>query len=120
MFFPPHVSAQIKDWSPDCIVDGVPTLKCLEDVFSNILVMATAFIILVLFIMFVVGAFNYLTSFGNPEKVKKAQGTLKFAVIGFILFIGSYLIMNIVCFVAFGPTQLGTNCPLFKFKLPGP
>jgi len=107
----------IQEWG-NCVVDGVPTLKCLEVVFSNILVMASAFIVLVLFIMFVIGSFNYLTSFGNPEKVKKAQGTLKFAIIGFILFVGSYLILNIICLIAFG--IIGPSCPLFKFELPGP
>ncbi len=64
----------IKEWG-DCVTpEGVPTLKCLEVVFSNILVMSSVFIVLVLFIMFVFGAFTYLTSFGNPEKVKKLKG----------------------------------------------
>ncbi|PIV09872.1 hypothetical protein COS31_01330 [Candidatus Roizmanbacteria bacterium CG02_land_8_20_14_3_00_36_15] len=108
----------INDWDPNCMVGDVPTLKCFESVFSNILSVASVFIILVLFIMFAIGSFSYLTSLGNPEKVKKAQGTLKFAVIGFILFTGSYLIMNIICYVAFG--QVGSSCPLFKFELPGP
>ena len=104
----------IQEWG-DCVVNGVPTLKCLEVVFSNILVMASAFIVLVLFIMFVIGSFNYLTSFGNPEKVKKAQGTLKFAIIGFILFVGSYLILRIIDILF-----LGGAGKIFKFELPGP
>jgi len=102
----------IQEWG-SCVVDGVPTLKCLEVVFGNILVMASAFIILVLFIMFVVGSFSYLTSFGNPEKVKKAQGTLKFAIIGFALFISSYLILRIIDFLF-----LGGAGNIFKFELP--
>jgi len=68
--------------------------------------------------MIVVGAFNYLTSFGNPEKVKKAQGTLKFAFIGLFLFLGSYLILNLICFVFFN--EFGSSCRLFKFEIPGP
>lgn len=104
----------IQEWG-NCVVDGVPTLKCLEVVFSNILVMASAFIVLVLFIMFIIGSFNYLTSFGNPEKVKKAQGTLKFAIIGFILFVGSYLILRIIDILF-----LGGAGKIFKFELPGP
>lgn len=111
----------IQDWDPTgtgtggCMVDGVPTLKCLEVVFGNILVMASAFIILVLFIMFVIGAFNYLTSFGNPEKVKKAQGTLRYAVIGFVLFLSSYLILRIIDILFLGGTG-----QIFRFELPGP
>ncbi len=97
-----------------CIVDGVPTLKCLEVVFGNILVMASAFIVLTLFIMFVVGAFRYLTSFGNAEKVKKAQGTLKMALIGFIVFISAFLILKII-----DTLFLGGCGKLFKFEIGG-
>ncbi|MDO8741802.1 MAG: hypothetical protein Q7J11_01510, partial [Candidatus Roizmanbacteria bacterium] len=62
IFFPIFtVFAQIQEWDPTgtgnggCMVDGVPTLKCFEIVFGNILFMSSVFIILVLFIMFVVG-----------------------------------------------------------------
>jgi len=112
------VSAQIKDWTntatgESCVVDGVPTLKCLEIVFGNILYMSSFFIIIVLFIMFVVGSFRYLTSFGNAERVKKAQGTLKFALIGFILFVSAFLILTIIQTLFLGTG--GAN--LFEFKL---
>lgn len=114
MFTSPTVFAQIKDWG-DCVVEGVPTLKCLEIVFSNLLFIASSFIVLVLFIMLIVGAFQYLTSFGNPEKVKKAQGTLRFAVIGFLLFVGSYLILNIIDIIF-----LGGGGKIFRFQIGGP
>jgi len=101
-----------------CCIEGVPTLKCLENIFGNFLSLSTAIFLLALFIMIIVGAFNYLTSFGNPEKIKKAQGTLKFAFIGLLLFLSSYLILNLICFVLFN--KVGPNCPLFKFEIPGP
>lgn len=111
------VSAQIKEWSTpggdSCVVDGVPTLKCLEIVFGNILYMSSFFIVIVLFIMFVVGSFRYLTSFGNAEAIKKAQGTLKYALIGFILFVSAFLIMTIIQTLFLG--KGGAN--LFEFKL---
>lgn len=106
------VNAQTLDSWDGCMVDGVPTLKCLEIVFGNILTISSAFIILVLFLMFVVGAFRYLTSFGNPEKVKKAQGTLRYALIGFILFVSAFLIMNIIDIIF-----LGGQGSLLKFNL---
>lgn len=111
----PHftVYAEIKDWG-SCVVDGVPTFKCFEVVLGNLLFMSSAFIILVLFIMILVGGFSYLTSFGNPEKVKKAQGTLKYALFGFLLFVGSYLILRIVQVLFLQ----GGGADLFKFQLP--
>lgn len=98
-----------------CMVDGVPTLSCLEIIFGNILTMSTAFIVLILFIMFVFGGFQYLTSFGNAEKIKKAQGTLKYALIGFILFISSFLILKIIDILFLG----GEN-KIFQFNLQAP
>lgn len=114
------VFAQIQDWTnketgASCVVDGVPTLKCLEIVFGNILYMSSFFIIIVLFIMFVVGSFRYLTSFGNAEAIKKAQGTLKYALIGFILFVSAYLIMTIIQTLFLGGA--GGKANLFEFKL---
>ena len=120
------VYAQIQEWDqtfkggPSCVVDGVPTLKCLEIVFGNILYMASFFIIIVLFIMFVVGSFKYLTSFGNAEAIKKAQGTLKYALIGFILFVSAFLIMTIIQTLFLpkvDPDNPGKTPNLLEFKL---
>src|SRR3989344_5258221 len=107
----------IRPWGSCVTPEGIPTFKCLEVVFGNILFMSSAIVVLVLFIMFVVGAFRYLTSFGNPESVKKAQGTLRYALIGFILFISSYLILNVICFLFLG--GIGKDCKLFKLEIPG-
>ncbi|MFZ6035365.1 MAG: hypothetical protein ACOYUB_04465 [Patescibacteria group bacterium] len=116
------VYAQVKEWTDPslggptgCVIDGVPTLKCLEVVFGNILFMSSAFIVLTLFIMFIVGSFNYLTSFGNAEKVKKAQGTLRLALVGFIIFIGAFLILKIIDILF-----LGNTGAIFKFEIGGP
>lgn len=106
------VNAQIKDWSSCVTREGIPTLKCLEIVVGNILFIASTLVVLVLFIMFVVGAFNYLTSFGNPDKVKRAQGTFKFAIIGFILFVSAFLILKTIDWAFLG------NCGrIFRFEI---
>ena len=114
--FPVH--AQVNEWDPTgtgtggCMVDGVPTLKCFEVVFGNILNMASALVVVVLFVMLVNGAFSYLTSLGNPEKLKKAQGTLRYAVLGFVIFLASFLIIKII-----DTLFLGGQGTLFKFKI---
>lgn len=80
----------------NCFVNEVPTLTCLETVFSNLLVVSSALITVTLFVMFVIGSLQYLTSGGQPEKLKKAQGTLFYAVVGTVVFLASYLILNII------------------------
>lgn len=104
-------AADVGDWST-CMVDGVPTLKCFEIVFQNILNIASALVIVVLFIMFIVGGFNYLTSLGNPEKLKKAQGTLQYAVVGLVIFLASFLILKVI-----DTLFLGGQGNLFRFKI---
>ena len=108
------VYAQAGPWD-SCVVDDVPTLKCLEVVFERILTISTGLVVVVLFIMFLIGGFGYLTSLGNPEKMKKAQGTLRYAVLGTGLFIVSYLILRVI-----GVLFLADPDSLFKFTIPGP
>ena len=100
----------------NCVVKsdkgGIPTLKCFEVIFERVLVFMSSLVLVVLFLMFVVGSFRYLTSAGNPEKVKKAQGILKYAVIGFVLFIGAFLILKTIDVLFLG----GQN-EIFKFKI---
>lgn len=110
------VYAQIREMTEGpggCIIDGVPTLKCLEVVFGNIVFMSAAFVLLILFIMFVIGGFHYLTSFGNPEKIKKAQSTLQYAILGLVLYLGSFLILKIIDILF-----LGGHNQIFMFQIP--
>lgn len=114
------VHAEITSWKDSGCLAGpnadVATLKCAEVVFQNLLYMASALVLLVLFIMFVVGSFKYLTSGGDAEKIAGAQNTLKYAIIGTMLFIGSYLILNIIQVLFLGGATGATS--LFRFEIP--
>ena len=103
--------AQIQEWG-DCVVSGVPTLKCLEVVIANILFMSNALILLVLFVMFIIGSFKYLTSLGNPEKIEEAKGTFKWAIIGLIVYVSAYLILNFIDILF-----LGGKGDIFRLKI---
>lgn len=72
----------------------------------------SSLVIVVLFIMFVIGSITYLTSLGNPEKVKKAQSTLKYAIAGFVLFLGSFLILKTIDILF-----LGNQGDIFRFRI---
>jgi len=95
-----------------CVIDGVPTLKCVEVLFQNIIVLSSAIVLIILFVMLIIGGFSYLTSFGNPDRLKKAQGTLKFAIIGVVVYMSSFLILKTIDVVFLG------NCGrIFKFEI---
>lgn len=99
IFWPTSIFAQIRDWDnmdgsgKSCLVNGVPTLKCLEVVVSNLLYISNGLIILVLFVMFVVGSYKWMMSLGQPEKLKSAQQTFTWAIIGLIVYAAAYLIL---------------------------
>lgn len=97
-----------------CVVDGVPTLKCLEILFQNLIFLAGAFTILILFVMLVIGAFKYLTSGGEQEKISSAKKTITYAFLGLFLFMSSYLILNVIQTLLIGPD----GPSLFNFKIP--
>lgn len=99
--------------APGCIVDGMPTLKCFEVIFQNILKLSSGLVVLILFIMFVSGSVMYLISGGDAEKVAKAKSTFLWAIIGTVLFLGSYLILMII-----QTLFLKEGFSLFKFELP--
>lgn len=103
---------------PDGFGDGIPTLKCLEVLVQNILFASSSIIFFTLFVMLLWGGFQYLLAGGNKDKLGKAQTTLKFAIIGTVLFVSSYLLLNIIQFLFLGNPADPNNANLFKFEIP--
>ncbi|MCX6732431.1 MAG: pilin [Candidatus Roizmanbacteria bacterium] len=56
--------------------------------------------------MLLLGAYRYLTSEGNPEKVSKAQSVIMYAIIGLFLIVASFVLTRIIGYV------LKVNMPL--------
>lgn len=106
------VDAQVQDWG-SCVVDGVPTLKCLEIVVSNVLFVSTTFALLFLLIILIIGSLRFITSGGNQDRLKSAKSTITYAFVGFALFLGAYLIINVIDILFLGGKGL-----LFRFELP--
>ena len=128
LLVPFQVSAQIKNWddlnadgvpysvskdpADTCLVNGVPTLKCLEVVTGNLLFMTNALILLALFIMFVIGSYKYLLSLGDPGKVEDAKKTFTWAVIGLVVYVSAYLILFTI-----DQLFLGGKGDIFQLKI---
>lgn len=49
-----------------------------------------------LFVMLVIGGYNFLLSGGDQKKLEAARGTLTNAVIGLVVIVAAYLIIKIV------------------------
>jgi len=56
--------------------------------------------------MLLLGAYRYLTSEGNPEKISKAQSVIIYAVLGLFLIVASFVLTRII------GTVLNVDMPL--------
>lgn len=81
----------------DAIKEGdVVTLKGLECIFSQILNIVARLAGLAVFVMLIIGGWQYITSGGDKQAAQKAQKTLTYAVLGLVLLIGSWFILRFI------------------------
>ena len=87
--------------TPDCFVDtpgleNVPTIKCLEPLFKNLVYAVIAFSGVALFIMLIISGFNFLFSGGDQKKLEKARNTMTQAIIGLVIIASAFLILQTI------------------------
>ena len=66
--------------------------KTLEDTISSIINIFLSFIGIIFMILLILGGFNWMTAGGREERVQEASRTIKQAIIGLIIVLGSYAI----------------------------
>src|SRR3990167_1250640 len=93
----------MKEWAGvKCIktIGGVdvPTFKCLEAVYKQILAIAISLGLLALFVMLLVGGFKFLTAGGDPKAATSAKQTMTYAVAGIGLMALAFLIFRLIEF----------------------
>jgi len=62
-----------------------PKITELFDNFDNLLDSLVPIGIIIAVLMVILGGYKWMSSAGDPEKVKQAQGTLTWAIIGLVL-----------------------------------
>lgn len=107
LYFPRmKVYAQVPTIGP-----SATTLVEINNIFSRILNIATGIAGLAIFIMLVVGAFEYLTAGSNQDQIKKAVSTFTAAATGAALLILIWLILKFI------EEFTGVNVTTFKLKI---
>jgi hypothetical protein len=86
-------------------------LCALETLFSNFVQISAYLVGLTAFVVFLGGAFKYMTSGGDPKGTQQAQQTLTMAIVGIVLLVAAWLILKFVS------DFTGVNVTIFK--LPG-
>ena len=91
----------------------VATLKSAESLFGNILTVVIGLIGFVTFVMILIGGFRYLTSAGDAKKTEAAQVTLTQGIMGLVLAVAVYFIIQFI-----GNFSGATNILNFSIGLP--
>jgi ABC-type polysaccharide transport system permease subunit len=88
------------NWS-NCVAagtDNVATLNCVPVIFQELINTGLMFSGTVAFAFIVVAAYQLMTSAGDAKKVQGAKGTLTYAIIGLVIVLLSYFIVNFIAF----------------------
>ena len=98
---PVRASAQTTAWQGVCVetaADGeqVATIQGLQCLLGNILSVAITIIGLAGLVMFIVGAFTYMIAGTNAQLVEKAKKSITYAVIGLVVALSSFIILNLI------------------------
>ena len=96
-----------------CVVNGVATLSCIPTVLGNIIYWLFALIGIAAVIFVIYGGAKFVLSGGDPKQVEGARKTITYALIGLVIVVMSFAIINLVSYVT-GVTCIKnfslTNC----------
>lgn len=91
LFFPSMAFAQRKTTLTNPLGNRSPE-TIVGDAISYIL----GFIGVIALVVFIVGGITWMTSMGNPDKVKKGKDTLVWGALGILVIFGSYAIIHFI------------------------
>jgi hypothetical protein len=102
-----------QQWSADCIVNGVATLRCIPDLFQNVINGALMFVGVTAIVMLIYGGIKFINSGGDQKQTTEARKILTFAILGVILVLGSFAIIYFIGFLT-GSSDCITNLDNIK------
>ena len=101
------VAAQTRPWSGVCVgsslgygtVDenaDVATIQGVQCLLANVFTVAITIVGLAGFVMLIIGSFRYLLSGGNSKGTESARNTITFAVVGLVVSLSAFIIVNLI------------------------
>lgn len=91
--------AQTQTWSeinPGCVNGDTATIQGIGCLLANVLSVTLTVLGITGFIMVIYAGFNMMIMGGNSQATEKSKNTITFAVIGIILALSSFIIINII------------------------
>ena len=94
----------MEDWGGCVTAEGVATLSCIFPLFQNAVNAALIFagVVALFFILF--AGVKFITSGGDAKQVDGARQTLTYAIIGLVIILLSFFVINIIA------RTTGANC----------
>lgn len=95
------------------ISEDVPSLGCLAQIVTNVIGIAFLFLgaVTVLFLLW--GAIRFIISRGDPKGLQEAQKTMTYAIIGAVVVLAAFILINMVT-TAFGLPNILTQFTFFQ------
>jgi len=97
-----------------------PNLSDLVPVFNRVYNTAIASVGAVFIIWMIVSGIRYMSAGGDEKAVASARSSLTYAVVGFILILGAYAIINILGNILGTVITNGTPVKIPSFNIPDP
>ena len=79
-----------------CVIEEAATLQCLVPMFERIVQGILALSGVALFVMLVIGGYNFLLSGGDQKKLETARSTITTAILGLVIMVIAYLIIKTI------------------------
>lgn len=89
---------------------GVASIECLVPLIANIIQAVVSLGAVALFIMLLVGGFNFLFSSGDQKKLEAAKGTVTQAIVGIVIMSVAFLIIKTI--------EVFTGVPITELTIP--
>ncbi len=96
---PALTQAQTQAWDGVCVSTEDPevvTIQGFQCLIANVLSISLTGIGVAGFVMLIVGSMKWMLSGGNAQHLEKAKNTMSFAVVGLIVGLSAFIILNLV------------------------
>ena len=93
------IFAQTTSWSGICVGGAdsdVATIQGLECLIANLFTVIITLIGLAAFVMLIVGSVRWLLSGGNSSNLDKARSTMTYAIIGIVVALSAFIVINLI------------------------
>lgn len=97
--FPRPAWAQTLEWTGVCVGGpdkDVATIQGLECAIANVFTVFITLLGLAGFVMFISAGFKWMTSGGNSKGMESARGSMTYAVIGMVVALSAFIIINLL------------------------